>query len=83
MRKPLSMDLRSRALVAVDDGMTCRRVAAPFRVGPATETRWRDQRRRQAHCAPHPPRATHSRGRSAILDGHGIAEGPLACVVPA
>ncbi len=38
MGKPLSMDLRSRALAAVDEGMSCRAAAA-------TVIRWHDQRR--------------------------------------
>lgn len=54
MGKPLSMDLRSRALAAVDEGMSCRAAAARFGVAPATVIRWHDQRRRQGHCRPKP-----------------------------
>jgi transposase len=45
MGKPLSMDLRSRALAAVDDGMSCRAAARRFGVRAATVIRWHDQRR--------------------------------------
>ncbi len=54
MGKPLSVDLRSRALAAVDEGMSCRAAAARFGVAPATVIRWHDQRRRQGHCHPKP-----------------------------
>jgi transposase len=52
MGKPLSMDLRSRALAAIDEGMSCRAVAKRFGVAPSTVIRWHDQRRRVGHFAP-------------------------------
>ena len=45
MGKPLSMGLRSRALTAVDEGMSCRAAARRFGVAAATVIRWHDQRR--------------------------------------
>lgn len=45
MGKPLSMDLRSRALTAVDEGMSCRGAATRFGVSASTVIRWHDQRR--------------------------------------
>ena len=45
MGKPLSMDLRSRALAAVDEGMSCRAAARRFGIAAATVIRWHDQRR--------------------------------------
>ena len=39
------MDLRSRALAAVDEGMSCRAAATRFGVAAATVIRWHDQRR--------------------------------------
>ncbi|MDQ1231544.1 transposase [Sphingomonas sp. SORGH_AS 879] len=45
MGKPLSMDLRSRALAAVDEGMRCRTAAVRFGVAAAKVIRWHDQRR--------------------------------------
>jgi transposase len=68
MGKPLSMDLRSRALAAVDDGMSCRGAAERFGVAPATVIRWHDQRRRQGHCAPKPQGGDT---RSRRVEAHG------------
>ncbi|MCC4234123.1 IS630 family transposase [Sphingobium soli] len=51
MGKPLSMDLRSRALAAVDEGMSCRAAARRFGVADATVIRWHDQRRRTGDYA--------------------------------
>ena len=45
MGKPLAMDLRSRALAAVDEGMSCRAAARRYGVSAATVIRWHDQRR--------------------------------------
>lgn len=45
MGKPLSMDLRSRALAAVDEGGRCRAAARRFGMAAATVIRWHDQRR--------------------------------------
>jgi transposase len=67
MGKPLSMDLRSRALAAVDEGMSCRGAAARFGVAPATVIRWHDQRRRQGHCNPKPQGGDT---RSHRIEGH-------------
>ena len=54
MGNPLSMDLRSRALAAVDEGMSCRAAAERFGVAPSTAIRWYDQRRRLGHCVAKP-----------------------------
>ena len=54
MGQPLSMDLRSRLLAAVDDGMSCRGAAARFGVAPSTAIRWHAQRRETGSCAPRP-----------------------------
>ena len=83
MRKPLSMDLRSRALVAVDDGMSCRGAAGPFEVGPATEIRWHDQRRRQAQRAPNPPGGDTRSRPTMELGWARHCRRPVAGVVPA
>ena len=45
MGQPLSMDLRSRVLAAVDEGASYRAAAARFGVAPATVVRWHAQRR--------------------------------------
>ena len=45
MGKPLSMDLRSRALAAVDEGVSCRAAVRRFGIAAATVIRWHYQRR--------------------------------------
>ena len=54
MGQPLSMDLRSRVLAAIDDGMSCRAAAARFGVAPSTAIRWQTQRRDTGGFAPKP-----------------------------
>lgn len=54
MGQPLSMDLRSRLLAAVDGGMSCRAAAARFGVAPSTAIRWQAQRRTTGEVAPKP-----------------------------
>ncbi len=45
MGHPLSMDLRSRLLAAIDEGLSCRAAAARFGVAPSTAIRWQARRR--------------------------------------
>lgn len=45
MGHPLSMDLRSRLLAAIDTGLSCRAAAARFGVAPSTAIRWHALRR--------------------------------------
>ena len=52
MGGPLSMDLRSRLLAAIDEGMSCRSAAARFGVAPSTAIRWQAQRRETGNFAP-------------------------------
>ncbi|WP_242528366.1 IS630 family transposase [Novosphingobium sp. PY1] len=54
MGQPLSMDLRSRLLAAVDGGMSCRAAAERFGVAPSTAIRWQAQRRETGDFAPKP-----------------------------
>ena len=54
MAQPLSMDLRSRLLAAVDGGMSCRAAASRFGVAPSTAIRWQAQRRETGDFAPKP-----------------------------
>ena len=54
MGQPLSMDLRSRVLAAIDDAMSCRAAAARFGVAPSTAIRWQTQRRDTGGFAPKP-----------------------------
>jgi transposase len=54
MAQPLSMDLLSRLLAAVDEVMSCRGAAAQFGVAPSTAIRWQAQRRETGDFAPKP-----------------------------
>lgn len=54
MGQPLSMDLRSRVLAAIDEGMSCRSAAARFGVAPSTAIRWHGQRRDTGSFSPKP-----------------------------
>lgn len=54
MGQPLSMDLRTRVLAAVDAGVSCRSAAARFGVAPSTAIRWQAQRRATGSFAPKP-----------------------------
>ena len=45
MPKPLSYDLRSRVLVAIDEGLSCRQAAVRFGVSAASAIRWNALRR--------------------------------------
>lgn len=54
MGQPLSMDLRSRLLAAIGDGLSCRAAAARFGVAPSTAIRWEAQRRETGSFAPKP-----------------------------
>ncbi len=52
MGQPLSMDLRSRLVAAIDGGMSCRSAAARFGVAPSTAIRWQAQWRATGNCSP-------------------------------
>ena len=54
MGQPLSMDLRTRLLAALDAGMSCRGAAARFGVAPSTAIRWQAQRRATGSVAAKP-----------------------------
>lgn len=54
MGQPLSMDLRSRLLAAIGNGLSCRAAAARFGVAPSTAIRWEAQRRETGSFAPKP-----------------------------
>ena len=54
MGQPLSMDLRSRLLEAIDGGMSRRAAAARFGVAPSTAIRWQSQLTTTGSFAPKP-----------------------------
>ena len=74
MGRPLSMDLRSRTLAAIDGGMSCRGAAARFGVAPSTAVRWCDQHRRTGSYAPKPQGGDT---RSKVIEAHQAAVFPL------
>ena len=54
MPKPLSFDLRSRVLAAVDGGLSCRQAAERFGVSPSSAIRWSALRRAGGDGRPKP-----------------------------
>ena len=68
MGKPLSMDLRARALAAVDAGMSRRAAAKRFGVGVSSVIRWDAARRATGAFA---PKAQGGDMRSRRLEARG------------
>ncbi len=68
MGKPLSMDLRARALAAVDAGMSRRAAAKRFGVGVSSVIRW-DAARRATGCFS--PKAQGGDTRSRRIEARG------------
>jgi transposase len=66
MGKILSMDLRSRAMGAVEGGMSCRGAAGHFGVAPSTVIRWRSRQKEMGNFE------ARRRGRKAdsVLDAY-------------
>ncbi len=54
MPKPLSFDLRSRVLAAVDAGLSCRQAAERFGVSASSAIRWAGLRRTGGDARPKP-----------------------------
>ena len=52
MPTPLSFDLRSRVLAAIDDGLSCRQAAARFGVSASSAIRWAALRRAGGDARP-------------------------------
>lgn len=63
MTKPLSNDLRLRAVEAVAAGMSCRAVADRFRLAPSTVVKWMRLWRETGSCAPRPQGGDKRSGR--------------------
>jgi transposase len=77
MTKALSMDLRSRVLGAIRDGMSCRQAAAHFGVSASSAIRWHERERTQGHAVPKPQGGDRRSGRieayaATILDLVGV-----------
>jgi transposase len=67
MATALSIDLRSRVVAAVDDGMSRRRAAARFGVSYSSAIRWVRQARETGDIAPKPQGGAR---RESIIDRH-------------
>ena len=52
MGRPISMDLRERAMARLDRGETVREVAATLAVAPSSVVKWNQRRRRTGSVAP-------------------------------
>jgi transposase len=78
MPTPLSLDLRTRILAAVEAGATHREAGERFGVSPACVSRWRERKREE--CEPR-PRALGGDRRSCRIEAHHDAV--LAALGPA
>jgi len=52
MTKPLSMDIRERAMARLDEGETVRRIAEALSVAPSSVVKWSERRRETGSVAP-------------------------------
>ena len=75
MTKPLSNDLRSRAVRAAAGGMSCRAVADRFGLAASTVVKWMRRWRETGSCAPRPQGGDKRSGR---IEAH--AEAILALI---
>jgi len=55
MPRPLSFDLRSRVLAAIEGGLSCRQAAERFGVSASSAIRWEALRRAGGDARPKPP----------------------------
>ena len=79
MPKPLSFDLRSRVLAAVDAGLSCRQAAERFGVSASSAIRWAARRRCAGDARPRPQggdRLSHKTEAHADLIHAALAEVP-------
>lgn len=79
MPKPLSFDLRSRALAAVDGGLSCRQAAERFGVSASSVIRWAALRRAGGDARPRVSggdRLSHKTEAHAALIHAALAEVP-------
>ena len=79
MPKPLSFDLRSRVLAAVDAGLSCRQAGARFGVSASSAIRWAARRRWDGDARPKPQggdRLSHKTEAHAGLIRAALDEAP-------
>lgn len=70
MARALSMDLRTRVLAAIRDGMSCRQAATHFGISASSAIRWRDLERKQGDAR---PKRQGGDRRSARIERHAAA----------
>jgi transposase len=63
MTKPLSQDLRSRVIAAIDGGMSCRRAAVRFGIAASTAVKWTRQWRTSGTLKSRPQGGDRRSGR--------------------
>jgi transposase len=73
MTKPLSNDLRARAVGAVASGMSCRAAADRFGVAASTVVKWMRRWRETGSCAPRPQGGDKRSGRIETHAGEILA----------
>jgi len=79
MPKPLSYDLRTRVLAAIDAGLSCRAAAERFGVSAASAIRWQARQREGGDARPKPQggdRLSHRTEAHANLIHAVLAEVP-------
>jgi transposase len=79
MPKPLSIDLRSRVLAAVDGGLSCRQAADRFGVSASSAIRWVARRREVGDARPRAQggdRLSHKTEAHGALIHAALAEAP-------
>ena len=79
MATSLSFDLRSRVLVAIEDGLSCRKAASRFGVSASSAIRWQALRRSGGDGRPKPQggdRLSHRTDAHAGLIAAALAEKP-------
>jgi transposase len=67
MSKALSLDLRTRVLAAISEGLSCRQAAARFGVSVSSAIRWRALERENGHAR---PKALGGDRRSGWVEAH-------------
>jgi transposase len=79
MPKVLSLDLRSRVVAAIENGLSCRQAAERFRVSASSAIRWHRALRQSGSCAPKPQGGDRW---SARTEAHGEAISALLAARP-
>jgi transposase len=79
MSKALSLDLRTRVLAAIGNGLSCRQAAERFGVSASSAIRWRAREREQGDAR---PKALGGDRRSGRMEAHAALIGSLVEATP-